>query len=268
MRGAARNRGSARANAGVEYVERMSRTIRIVFTAVVLVLAAFQLVSVTLAALPTNAVSEAARPATDHLKPYFTQNWRLFAPNPISADRRIEFRARYRSDGVIGETPWLDWTGVELDLVRHRLIGGRAGYVTNKMFSPLASAYSRLDGEQRKVADSDDEAALAGWDELAQALRAAGDTSTGVRSWIAYERTAAQLATQALSAAHPDVEPVAVQYRLVTHKVTPYRHRGLSAAERERRRPAPSVRTSGWRLAEPGTPQSQAVFDSFWDRHR
>lgn len=246
----------------------MSRTVRLVLTAIVLVLAAFQLASVTLAALPTNAVSEAARPATEHLKPYFTQNWRLFAPNPISADRRIEFRARYSDDGVIGETPWLDWTGVELDLVRHRLVGGRAGYITNKMFSPLAGAYNRLDREQRKVADSDDEAALAGWSALARALRAASDTSAGVRSWIAYERAVTQLATQALGAAYPEREPIAVQYRLVTHKVTPYRHRGLSTVERERRRPAPIMRTSGWRLPEPGTPQSQAVFDSFWERHR
>jgi len=252
----------------IEYVERVTCAIRPALTAAVLALAAFHLVSVTLAALPTNPVSDTARPATDYLQPYFTQNWRLFAPNPISADRTIEFRAQYNRDGLTEETAWLDWTDVELDVVRHRLVGGRAGYITNKMFSPLVTAYNRLDSDQRQIADLDYDTAMAGWPALGEALAEAGGDGMRVSMWIGYERAATQLATQALRAAYPDRELIAVQYRLVTHQVTAFRHHGLTAAERERRRPAPKVRVGGWRLPEPGTPESQAVIDSFWERHR
>ncbi len=104
--------------------------------------ALFQLVAVTMAALPPNRYSDAAAPHTTYLSPMFTQNWRLFAPNPIAEDRTILFQGSYqtptgprsRRNGSTGPT-------VELDLVHHRLIGGRAGYVTNKLFSPLGARY-------------------------------------------------------------------------------------------------------------------------------
>ncbi len=59
-------------------------TLKMIFVAVATAVALFQLTAVTLAALPPNRYSDAAAPHTTYLNPMFTQNWRLFAPNPIA----------------------------------------------------------------------------------------------------------------------------------------------------------------------------------------
>lgn len=98
-------------------------TLKTVFVAVAVAVALIQFVSVTLAALPPNRYSAAAAPHTNYLRPMFTQDWRLFAPNPIADDRTVSFQGSYRgADGSLKHTKWVDWTEVELDLIHHRLI--------------------------------------------------------------------------------------------------------------------------------------------------
>ena len=64
-------------------------SLRSTFIAVAVALVGLHLVSVTLEALPPNRYSEAVQDRTAYVDPYFTQNWRLFAPNPISEDRSL-----------------------------------------------------------------------------------------------------------------------------------------------------------------------------------
>src|SRR5690625_838595 len=66
-------------------------------------------------ALPTGV-------AADYMEPLFVQDYKIFAPDPASADHRLWVRA-WLDDGT-GEpvtTEWLDVTGVELS-VRYRQI--------------------------------------------------------------------------------------------------------------------------------------------------
>lgn len=230
---------------------------------------AIHLVSVTLAALPPNRYSDAARVQTSYLDPYFTQNWRLFAPSPISEDRNLLFQGAYLdADGNPVRTGWVDWTAVELDLVRHRLIGGRAGYVTNKLVSPLRSRTSSLDDSQRLVVTAAPQAAPPTWAELSTELAAADVPRGSLLTFLRYERVATQLGTDVLEARYPDIELTAVRYAIRRQAVVPFAARGGSAAERAASRPDPVEDVGGWRRPTPGSAAERAAVREFDRRHR
>lgn len=244
---------------------------RLLLVGLVAVVAAGHLLAVTLAALPPNTYSDAARPATSYLGAYFAQNWRLFAPNPVSSDRVVRFQGAYERDGRLVVTDWLDWTDVELDLVRHRVVGGRAGYVTNKLYSPLSARYGALDVDQREVADVADPARTPSWSALSRDLRALSDDAPDdaqVGLFLVYDRATTRLATQALEARWPDRTMVAVRWSLRSQGVTPWEARRDDAEARERARPTASQRVNGWRTPLRGEAQERAAIADFWRRHR
>jgi hypothetical protein len=244
-------------------------SLRTTFIGVVVAVVGLHLASVTLAALPPNRYSDAVRGQTSYLDPYFTQNWRLFAPSPISEDRELLFQAAYvDADGQARRTPWLDWTAVELDLVRHRLIGGRAGYVTNKLVSPLKSRADALSSAQRIAATSSPQVDPISWTDLSDELAAAGAPAAVRLGYLRYDRTATRLATDALMARHPDLELTAVRYAIRRQGVVPYAARGGSAAERRVARPAAVRDVGGWRRPTPGSAAELAAVRDFDRRHR
>ena len=251
-------------------VERPS-ALRTAFVLCAVLVAAIQLVLITAAAMPPNRASEALRPATTYQSPFFTQNWRLFAPSPISSDRSILFQAAYEVDGELVTTEWVDWTDVELGVVRQHLIGGRAGYVTNKLYSSLAGRHRALSDEQRRAVETVDPASTPSWEDLEQRVTdAATDATQRLRAsrWLTYEESVIALGSAVVQAREPEAELVALRYRLRSHAVTPYADRGLPPNEREAARPAPVERTSGWRALLPPTEAELEAVVRFDRRHR
>lgn len=244
-------------------------SLRSCFIAVAVAIVAVHLASVTLAALPPNRYSDATRAQTAYLDPYFTQNWRLFAPNPIAEDRSLLFQGAYiDDDGRAARTAWVDWTAVELDLVRHRLIGGRAGYVTNKLVSPLRARTAALDAGQRLVVTGAPQADPPTWTALSRQLEAAGTPRESALGLVRYERVATQLGTDVLESRYPDLDLTAVRYAVRRQPVVPYAARSGSAAERAAARPAATDEIGGWRRLTPGSAAERAAVRDFDRDHR
>jgi hypothetical protein len=243
---------------------------RLAAVLVIILLGLTHVVAVTLAALPPNRYSENATGFTSYLRPYFNQNWRLFAPNPISDDRNILVQGAYRaSDGSVKTTDWIDWTDVELDLVRHHVIGGRAGYITSKLYSPLSTWYGALGAAARVAnAPSDPSDSIPTWAELREDLVATGATSRAVSLYLCYDQATARLATDIMVGRWPDHDWVAVRFAQRRQGVTPYSARHGSETERERARPAPVLRVNGWRQPVHGDKSEQKSVASFDRRHR
>lgn len=243
-------------------------SLRSCFIAVAVAIFGLHLVSVTLAALPPNRYSDAVRDQTAYLDPYFNQNWRLFAPNPIAEDRNLLFQGTYLdADGKPVTTSWVDWTDVELDLVRHRLVGGRAGYVTTKLVTPLQSRSAALSTAQRSAVTGSSQTDPPTFAELAAELEAASTAPATAAGFLRYERAATRLATDVLEARWPDLELTAVRYAIRDHEVVPFAARGGSAADREAARPAPTEVRGGWRRPSPGSAAERASVRDFERRH-
>ena len=122
------------------------------FAAVASTLVGLHMLAVTLAAIPTNPVSDAFDPQLDYLRPFFGQSWRLFAPNPIDEDKTLLLQGAYvDDDGDLQTTSWINWTKVEQDVIEHRLVGGRAGYISTKFDPALDEEFQELENPEQKV---------------------------------------------------------------------------------------------------------------------
>ena len=246
---------------------------RVAFLTVLSGLVAIHLIAVTFAAVPPNRYSNAVAPSTGYLGAYFAQNWRLFAPNPVAEDRTVQFQASYRDDaGDLAQTDWIDWTGVELDLVRHQVIGGRAGYTTNKMTSSLSNRYRVLTDAQQRVADDTPQDAPPTWDQLTASLvergTRPGQESAAVSAYLRHERAIVRLGSDIVAERLPGRDVVAIRYAIETRAVTPYDARSGSEAEREAARPDATRRASGWRTPLVGSASERAAVGDFDSRHR
>ncbi|MGA5041649.1 DUF5819 family protein [Streptomyces capoamus] len=78
---------------------------------------------VFLAVAPSNALSRRYSQQINAWEyPLFEQNWRLFAPNPDSFNRRILARTAHSdSDGSMRVSPWVDLTAVDRAAVTHHV---------------------------------------------------------------------------------------------------------------------------------------------------
>lgn len=227
------------------------------------------LASVTLEALPPNRYSEAVQDQTAYVDPYFNQNWRLFAPNPIAEDRSLLFQGAYvDADGKPARTPWIDWTAVELDLVHHRLIGGRAGYVTNKLVSPLLSRAAALTSAQRLIVTGTSQAAPSSFGELTSELEAADTPLTAMFGFLRYDRAAIRLGSDVVAARYPTIDFTAVRYSVRLRPVVPYEARDESAVIRDASRPPQTDAIGGWRRPGPGPSAERAAVRDFDRAHR
>lgn len=243
---------------------------RVVVGAIVLAVG-WQLLAVTLAAVPPHRYSEQTAGAAEYLGPYFAQNWRLFAPEPISSDREVRFQGAYEQDGTLVTTEWVDWTRTELDVVRHRLVGGRAGYVTNKMYGSLGSRFAALDADQRLTASAPQPEDAVPWDQLRADLVADSDDNLDtvqVENYLLYDEATTRLGTAVLQSRFPDVDLVAVRYATRSQDVTPWGLRLLPEAQREAGRPTPYQRFNGWREPLRADVAEQRSIADFDRRHR
>lgn len=242
---------------------------RVAFLTTVTALAALHLISVTFAAIPPNQASDAVAPSTGYLQPYFAQNWRLFAPNPVAQDRGIRFQVAYQDEaGEVQQSAWVDWTDVELDLVRHRLVGGRAGYITNKMTGSLSSRYRLLDDGQRSIVDRTTDDAPLPWQQLETRLAEAGVSPARLTSYLQYERAIIGLGTDVATSRFPEREVVAIRYAVTLQGVTPFDQRGGSESERQAARPHLTERLSGWRAPVVASDAERNTVADFDQEHR
>ena len=72
---------------------------------------------------PTNTVStKLATPIAKWVYPWFEQNWRLFAPNPMSQNFTVE--ARVSTDCYSNVTPWYNLSQMDYDTILHNPFPG------------------------------------------------------------------------------------------------------------------------------------------------
>ena len=239
---------------------------RPVFAAIASAIVGFHLLAVTLDALPTNPVSQAFARQVGYLSPFFGQNWRLFAPNPIDEDRNLLVQGAYVDDrGSVRTTPWVDWTAVEQDVIEHRLVGGRAGYVTTKMYGAVHATFRQMEPAQRSVAEQSSALSPPSWDALRASLIRVGPDEN-VDDFLRYDRAVSRLATSVMLA-RSSREITAVRYALREQDVVPYDARHGDDTERQAARPEPTIRVSGWRAPTLGPVAERRGVDGFDRRH-
>jgi hypothetical protein len=241
---------------------------RSVFAAVAATFVGLHMLAVTLAAIPTNPVSEAVDPQLDYLSPFFGQNWRLFAPSPVDGDKTLLVQGAYvDGSGILQRTEWINWTEVEQDVIEHRLVGGRAGYISTKFYPRLDEEFQELESQEQKTL-SERTSALdpPSWDELREYLARVGPDDDDLADYLRYDRAAARLASDVV-VLRTSRKLTAVRYALRRQDVVPYDARHLDRADRQKARPAATMRVSGWRAPSYGPAAELRGVADFERRH-
>ena len=241
---------------------------RSAFAAVVSTIVGFHMLAVTLAAVPTNAVSDAFGSQLGYLQPFFGQSWRLFAPNPVDEDKTFLVQGAYvDDDGNLQRTPWVNWTGVEQDVIEHRLVGGRAGYITTKFYGSLDEEFQELETpEQKELASRTSALDPPSWSTLRSYLSRAGPDEDDLADYLRFDHAATRLASDVV-AARTTEDLTAIRYALREQGVTPYDDRHLDKAGRLAARPEATMRIGGWRVPTFGPPAELRGVAEFNRRH-
>jgi hypothetical protein len=102
---------------------RWSRALVAVTAVAVVVVLGAHLAATFLYNAPLNPVSQRyAKQVNWWMEPLFDQNWRLFAPNPISVNVSVEARARLNLDGTV--TGWIDLSAQDRAAMLHDPVPG------------------------------------------------------------------------------------------------------------------------------------------------
>lgn len=206
---------------------------------------------------PSNPVKEAVREELNgYMRPFFQQNWSLFAPNPVNNEDELLIRARYTEDGGQRTTEWISATRLEWNEVEHNSAPSRASRLSSNLHRRLNSAWNRLNDEQREIV-ADDYVDMTVWRPLADDLIEAqgGETSSRVARMVRADRVATGYATQ-VARARWDEEIDAVQFRLRRTPVPRWDERFEVDTEEK----SSTHREFGWRPVLVGDGQHEPSF--------
>lgn len=185
------------------------------------VVASFGACAVVLAG-PVTPITFDVGSAASILNPHFSQNWQLFAPDPISDERGVV--ARFRCGH--SDSPWIDITSTAIaETQSSRFFPPRESRIVS---NALVERFAQDDVSKRLVSRGKDD------------LLPEGDASAARA-----ERLLARYAV--LSGSCPfgenggHVSPSAVQLRYVTRALPPWSERGKESARGE-----PEVFESDW----------------------
>ncbi|PSL06106.1 hypothetical protein CLV30_103261 [Haloactinopolyspora alba] len=208
---------------------------------------------------PSSPVSESvAAEVNGYMRPFFVQNWSLFAPNPINAEDELLVRAQVRDPqtGDVEVTEWRNPTQLEWSLVHHNPAPSRASRLSSNLHRRLSSAWYDLTDEQQEIV-ADDYRDMADWRPLAGDLidSQGGETSSEVANVVRADRVTTGYATQFAKAIWGR-DVVAVQFELRRTPVPRWDER----MEPEPQHPSHSTREFGWRPVLVDSEQDESAF--------
>lgn len=185
------------------------------------------------------------RTADAYTRPFFVQNYRIFAPNPASQDRQLWVRAWIEDDaGERVETEWTNATAVELADPTRRVL---RKHLTILAAERYMGAYRGLSDEQRAIVSGANFHREGDRARLEAQLAALGDAS----AYMVASDYVTAYATQVAHALYGDDHSVlAVQSRVVYRPVVRWNDRH----DAEATAPDPFFTGAGWRepLEYPG----------------
>lgn len=178
--------------------------------------------------------------ARSYLEPFFQQDYRIFAPNPISDDRYLNVRAWIRTpSGGNRITAWVNVTAAEISTVQRRLLRKQLTILGAERLVP---AFRALTEAQQEIVDENWH--QTGFPGLRRALlEASPGTESAVDRFIRASEYVTAFATQVAFAQWGEENVVAVQVQAVYDPVVRWDDRD----DPDARRPTGTLVNPGWR---------------------
>ncbi|QIS38568.1 DUF5819 family protein [Clavibacter capsici] len=216
--------------------------------------------------------SDATRALTAAARPYFSQQWNVFAPSIQKTNRYLEMQAQWRDgSGALVKSEWVDITRVEYQAGEGRIQGSRTVKQSANLLKTYTSRFQALTPEQRTIvqdtfirrADTDSGFAARTAVSLIDQLTALDDGSRGrVITMLRADYVMKEYTTYWATAWYGrDIERV--RWRVVTERPNDFAHRSD-----DRQQFDPVTRTFGWREADDVIdPQALSVYQGIVERY-
>lgn len=132
---------------------RPARVVLAVATFAAAALVAVHLGMTFLYVAPTNVLSRQYESAVKgYMAPEFVQNWKLFAPEPLHTNTRVEARAELRRpDGSVTTSEWIDVSAQDIEDTRYSLV---PSHTRNQLRKGWRMFVQTHDGENRATSTS------------------------------------------------------------------------------------------------------------------
>ncbi|WP_181034786.1 DUF5819 family protein [Clavibacter michiganensis] len=214
--------------------------------------------------------TDATRAATAAARPYFGQQWNVFAPSISKTNRALEMQAQWRDDdGALVKSGWVKITNAEYVSGIGVLQPSRANKQSASMTKVYNQRFLALTPEQRRVVTDTfirrtdtgfaPKASVALTEQLTEL--APGSRGTVV-SFLRYDYVIKEFATY-WGTAFFGKEIERVRWRIVATRPNDFDHR-LD----EEQQFTPTVRTFGWRQVDDVIdPQALSVYQSIVERY-
>lgn len=191
--------------------------------------------------------------------PYFSQSWRVFAPNILKSNRTLEIRAQWRDDdGELFRSGWVSITDIEQRTVTGNLASSRILKNSWNASSTYIKRYNKLDEDQRqRVRDTFIERAGDDFQPIPveDLIDELGTDDSDVIRFLRVDYMLMRYATLYATAGFGQ-EIERVQWRVVNDRPNDFTHRFDDEQQF-----TSSVRTFGWRQSNVGI--SQTVVDDY-----
>lgn len=197
---------------------------------------------------PAGAFKSATSGLADLGRPYFAQQWNVFAPNIMKTNAELQITAAWRDDDdELVEGDWFSATQLELNAVAGQPLPSRIVKQTWNLIREYNKRFLALNPEQRDVVRntfikvSGDGYAARSEDGLIAELDALGDNHNDIIRLMRYDDVVKEYVTYLATAYYgEDVERV--RWRLWTDRPNSFEERNSDTAEFK-----PDIRAFGWR---------------------
>jgi hypothetical protein len=205
------------------------------------------------------------QPVQSVASPFFSQNWRVFAPNILKVNRKVEIRAQWRDDNnELVHSDWVSLSEIEEQTVSGNFAPSRIHKNAFNSSQALLSRYNKLETEQQvRVRDTFIERSDDGFrpipveDLLAELGEDDGDVVRYLRSDYMYMRYATLYATAGFD---EDIERV--QWRIIRERPNDFHNRHL-----EEQQFTGTTTTFGWRQSNVAfSPEVLEEFEALIER--
>ncbi|MFT2752186.1 DUF5819 family protein [Clavibacter sp. Sh2088] len=215
---------------------------------------------------------DATRALTAAARPYFSQQWNVFAPSIQKTNRYLEMQAQWRDgSGALVKSEWVDITRAEYEAGEGRIQGSRTVKQSANLLKTYTARFQALTPEQRTIvqdtfirrADTDSGFAAKTAVSLIDQLSALDDDSRGrVITMLRADYVMKEYTTY-WATAWFGREIERVRWRVATERPNDFAHRSD-----DQQQFAPSTRTFGWREADDVIdPQALSVYRGVVERY-
>lgn len=220
--------------------------------------------------IPNNKITAPLAPLESAARPYFSQQWRVFAPKIIKQNVNLQVQAKWRtSEGESISSEWIDIAAIEQQPTAGHLSPSRATKSAWNAAQQYNSRYNKLNDEQKEVirstfvqVNSDGVYSARSTKYLVEKLSALGDNSTHIRNVLNYDAMLVQY-TGTLATAYVGHDVEWVRWRIHRTRANDFKHRF-----QEEQQFKPSSTTFGWRQMDYQIPASElAVYQDLLRRN-